>query len=107
MKFVITVAETAELDMYDIYTYVELYDSPERSDRLFEGIRQAIASLAHMPERGHYPPELNKIRVRDFREIHFKPYRIVYSLLGHEVTVHCVLDGRRDMQTLLQQRLLH
>jgi toxin ParE1/3/4 len=107
MKFVITVTETAELDMYDIHTYVELHDSPERADSLLEGISHAITSLAHMPERGHYPPELDKIRVREFREVHFKPYRIVYSIHKHEVIVHCVLDGRRDMQTLLQQRLLH
>jgi len=49
---------------------------------------------------------LDKMGIREFREIHFKPYRIVYSIHENEVFVHCVLDGRRDMQTLLQQRLL-
>jgi toxin ParE1/3/4 len=106
MKFVVTLAEAAEFDMYDIHTYVEFHDSPERADSLLDGISQTILSLAHMPERGHYPPELDKIRIREFREIHFKPYRIVYSIHEREVVVHCVLDGRRDMQTLLQQRLL-
>jgi len=106
MKFIVTVAETAELDMYDIHTYVEFHDSPERADTLLGGIGQAIFSLVHMPERGHYPPEFERICIREYREIHFKPYRIVYSIHENEVIVYCVLDGRRDMQTLLQQRLL-
>lgn len=106
MKFVVKLAETAEFDMYDIHTYVEFHDSAERADSLLDGISQAIISLTHMPERGHCPSELDKIGIREFREVHFKPYRIVYSIHEQEVLVHCVLDGRRDMQTLLQQRLL-
>lgn len=106
MKFIITLTETAEFDMYDIHTYVEFHDSPQRADNLLDGIGQAIFPLAHMPERGHFPPELERIGIREFREIHFKPYRIVYSIQDNDVVVHCVLDGRRDMQTLLQQRLL-
>jgi toxin ParE1/3/4 len=59
-----------------------------------------------MPQRGHCTPELVKIGIRDFRELHFKPYRIIYSIHGQEVIVKSVLDGRRDMQTLLQQCML-
>jgi len=106
MKFIVTIAETAEFDMYDIHMHVEMHDSPERAASLLDGIGQAILALEYMPQRGHCPPELNKIGIREFLEIHFKPYRIVYSIHENEVIVHCVLDGRRDMQTLLQQRLL-
>lgn len=106
MNFIVTLAETAEFDMYDIHTYIDLHDSRKRADSLLASISQSILSLAQMPERGHYPAELDKIRIREFREIHCKPYRIVYAIHGNEVVVHCVLDGRRDMQTLLQQRLL-
>jgi len=56
--------------------------------------------------RENFPPELERIGVYDYREVFFKPYRIIYQISGSEVYVHCVLDGRRDMQTLLQQRLL-
>ncbi len=41
----------------------------------------------------------------DYRELHFKPYRIFYRVLISVVEVTAVLDGRRDMATLLQQRL--
>jgi len=31
---------------------------------------------------------------------------VIYQLIGRNVFVHCVLDGRRDMQSLLERRLL-
>lgn len=106
MKFRIVVIAAAKFDLREIFRYVELNDSFERADMLVDGVERAIAALTEMPQRGHYPPELDRIGNRDFREIHFKPYRIIYSIQENEVIIHCVLDGRRDMQTLLQQRLL-
>jgi len=106
MKYRIVLVESAEWDIYDIHLYIEFNESPERADTILDGLERSIAALADMPERGHIPPELERIGIRDYREIHFKPYRIVYAIDGDCVIVHCVLDGRRDMQTLLQQRVL-
>jgi toxin ParE1/3/4 len=106
MKFSIVLIIAAKSDLREIFRYVELNDSLERADNLVDGIEQAITALAVMPQRGHCPPELDKIGIREFREIHFKPYRIIYSIHKNKVIVHCVLDGRRDMQTLLQHLLL-
>jgi len=106
VKYRVVVVEGAELDLYDIHRYVELNDSPERADTLLGGLEGVVAGLADMPERGHLPPELERIGVREFREIHFKPYRIVYAISGGSVIVHAILDGRRCLQTTLQQRIL-
>jgi toxin ParE1/3/4 len=59
-----------------------------------------------MPERGRIPPELERIGIREFREIMFEPYRIVYTGVKSQVCVYCILDGRRDLQDLLEERLL-
>ena len=96
----------AEEDLFEIYRYVALNDSMQQADRLFEALKRACYSLRTLPLRGHIPPELQDIGVSQFREIRFKPYRMFYSIDRQTVTVHCVLDGRRDMQTLLQERLL-
>lgn len=96
----------AEEDLFGIYRYVALNDSIEQADRLFEALKRACYSLRTLPLRGHIPPELQEIGVSQFREIRFKPYRIFYSIDRTAVTIHCVLDGRRDMQTLLEERLL-
>ncbi|MCY3667349.1 MAG: type II toxin-antitoxin system RelE/ParE family toxin, partial [Gemmatimonadetes bacterium] len=56
--------------------------------------------------RGNYPAELLDIGIREYREIFSKPYRIIYRVMENNVYVLLIADGRRDMQTLLQRRLL-
>lgn len=96
----------AEEDLFEIYRYVALNDSVGQADRLFDALKKACCSLRTLALRGRTPPELQDIGVSHFREIRFKPYRIFYSIVPTTVTIHCVLDGQRDMQTLLQERLL-
>jgi toxin ParE1/3/4 len=96
----------AKEDLFEIYRYVALNDSIEQADRLFGALKRACYSRHTLPLRGHIPPELQEIGVSQFREIRFKPYRIFFSIDHMTVTIHCVLDGRRDMQSLLQDRLL-
>jgi toxin ParE1/3/4 len=96
----------AEDDLFGIYSYVALNDSTERADKLFASLRRTCYKLETLPLRGNIPPELLEIGVTEFRELHFKPYRIIYSIESASVHVHCILDGRRDVQTILQERLL-
>jgi toxin ParE1/3/4 len=106
MKFSVLLVEDAEKDLWEIYLYVAQNDSVEKVDRLLDNLERAILKLETLPERGHFPPELERIGVREYREIFFKPYRIIYQVIRSEVFVHCVLDGRRDLQDLLQRRVL-
>jgi toxin ParE1/3/4 len=106
MKYAVHLVEDAEKDLFDIYRYVALNDSPEKAEKLLDHLEQTILKLETFPERGHYPPELERIGVREYREVFYKPYRIVYQIMKSEVFIHCVLDGRRDLQELLQNRFL-
>ncbi len=69
-------------------------------------IEKIFGSLFESTERGTYPKELLALGIRDYREIFFKPYRVIYRIIGNKVHVLLIVDGRRDMQTLLQRRLL-
>lgn len=102
----VRIIQDAEDDLIDIYTYVASHDSTENAVYVLDRLESLCLKLAEFPMRGHIPPELDRIGVTAYREVHFKPYRIVYQVIGQEVFVHCVLDGRRDMQSLLQRRLL-
>ena len=73
---------------------------------MLERIERAFSSLAEHPHRGSYPKELLDIGIRECREVFFKPYRIIYRVMASNVYVLVVADGRRDMQSLLQRRLL-
>lgn len=96
----------AEDDLFDIYRYVALYDSFEHADKLLTSLKKACFKLKFFPHRGNVPLELFEIGVVEFREVRYKPYRILYSIESTLVLVHCILDGRRDIQTILQDRLL-
>jgi toxin ParE1/3/4 len=61
--------------------------------------------LSEFPERGVCPKELLALGVREYREIFFKPYRIIYRVLNKNVYALLIADGRRGMQSLLQRRL--
>lgn len=98
--------EDAEQDLDELYEFVARYDSAQSADRLLNRIEKICASLAHSPSRGAHPEELHAIGMREYREIFFKPYRIIYRLHERAVVVYLIADGRRDMQTLLRQRLL-
>lgn len=44
--------------------------------------------------------------IQDYRQVFFKPYRLIYRLHGKPVVVYLIADGRRDMPALLARRLL-
>ncbi len=106
MKLEVFILSDAEEDLYAIYRYIAKFDSEERAEYVFEKLVSACLSLAEFAHRGHIPPELERISVSEYREIHFKPYRIIYQIIESEVFVHCILDGRRNLQDILQERLL-
>ena len=66
----------------------------------------AFQDVSEHPQRGNHPRELLDIGIREYREVFFKPYRIIYRVIEDMVYVLVIADGRRDMQTLLQRRLL-
>jgi len=106
MKYKVSFVSDAEADLFEIYKYVYINDSEDKAEQLYANLHKKCLLLQNYPERGHIPPELNLLDVTDFLEIHYKPFRIIYRIIGKEVFVHCILDGRRELQKLLQERLL-
>lgn len=106
MKYQVYLSTDAEGDIFDIWNYVAHTESPQKADYLLQKLEATCHSLEEFPERGHIPPELERVHVREYREIHWKPYRILYRIQDDRVFVHCILDGRRNMQELLIERSL-
>ncbi len=106
MSFKIFLTEDAANDLGEIYSYIVKYDSPNKAEYVLDQLEKKFISLGELPERGVYPQELLSLGIREYREIFFKPYRIIYRILNKTIYVYLIVDGRRDMQTLLQQRLL-
>jgi len=106
LRYDVVISEDAENDLKNIWRYIAEHESVTRAEYVFDALERTCAQLDESPRRGNHPKELLKLGITEFRELHWKPYRIVYRLIGRRAVILCVLDGRRDMQTLLQQRLV-
>ncbi|RMF01547.1 MAG: type II toxin-antitoxin system RelE/ParE family toxin [Alphaproteobacteria bacterium] len=106
MAFSVLLTDDALQDLHELHDYVAFHDGPEKAADLLNKIEAVILRLQELPERGHRPPELVPLGIRDYREIFYKPYRIIYRVIGRHVYIYLIADGRRDMQALLARRLL-
>ena len=106
MAFLVQLTDDAMRDMEEICDYIDQHNAQGRADYVLEQFEKAFSSLSEYPERGNYPTELLDIGIREYREIFFRPYRIIYRVIKNNVYVLLIADGRRDMQTLLQRCLL-
>jgi len=96
----------AQQDLLELHKYVAVHDSVRKADRLIDNLYKACSRLKTMPDRGRVPPELERIGSSDFKEIILKPYRVIYKPAKNRVLVYSMLDGRRDLQDLLEEQLL-
>lgn len=106
MAYEIDFARQASEDLEALFEYVLADSGPERAVALLDTLEAVCNGLNRFPERGNVPKELRDLGVTDYRERHEGPYRIIYRIFPGRVVIYGVLDGRRDMQTLLMQRLL-
>ena len=106
MSFLVQLTDDAARDLDEICEYIEQRDLPARADYVLDHIEKAFDGLSKHPQRGNYPKELLDIGIREYREVFFKPYRIIYRVVQDNIYMLMIADGRRDMQTLLQRRLL-
>ena len=109
MSYRVLLTHSAERDLEAIYDYIGENDTQTNAnyvlDKLAE-VAEVAESLATFPERGSYPKELLTLGIREYRQAHFKPYRLIYRVSGKQVIIYIIADGRRDMQTLLTRRML-
>ncbi len=104
-KYLVKLTSNAEHDIEDIYNYISKKDTLQNAEYVVDNLEQHILNLIEVPERGHYPPELLRQGIKDYREVLFKPYRVIYEIIDNKVIIHMCVDGRRDMKTLLTRRL--
>lgn len=106
MSFEVRLTPDALADLEEIVDWIAVHDAPARAAHVEERILGEIATLAGHAQRGAYPRELLAVGMRAFRQVYFRPYRIIYGIEGRQVEVYVIADGRRDFQALLARRLL-
>lgn len=106
MSYQVLLTHSAEQDLADICDHITEHDSPQNADHVIEKILAAAAALTTFPERGAYPKELITLGIREYRQTHWQSYRLIYRIIGKQVFIYLIADGRRDLQTLLARRML-
>ncbi|MGH8488070.1 MAG: type II toxin-antitoxin system RelE/ParE family toxin, partial [Gammaproteobacteria bacterium] len=97
--------ETARTDVDEIARIIA-HDKNENAHAFLDRIEHAAEKLAFLPQRGRLVPELKELGVLAYREIIVRPWRIIYRFDADRAYVVGLLDGRRDLASLLLERLI-
>lgn len=97
--------EAAQHDLESIINYIAV-DSIDNALSVLYKIKEKADSLYTLPDRGRIVPELKFHNIDNYRELIHYPWRIIYRIEKNIVYVLSVLDGRRNMEDILLERLL-
>ena len=96
----------AEQDLESIHDHISEFDNVANANHVLDHLMEIVQGLAQFPERGNYPRELMALGIKEYRQTSFKPSRVIYRVMGTQVVIYLVVDGRRDVQSVLARRLL-
>ena len=105
-KFHVLLTKGAEQDLESIHDYISEFDCVANANSILDELMDIVESLSTFPERGSYPKELLGLGIKEYHQAFFKPYRVIYRVMGKQVIIYLIADGRRDMQSVLAHRLL-
>ena len=96
----------AQQDLGAIVRWIAEHDSLRASEQVLDKVMNTCRGLQPQPERGSFPTELLALGIRRYRQVFVKPYRMIYRVLDDRVVVVLIADGRRNLKSLLERRLL-
>ena len=102
----VAILDSAEHDLKDLRSYIVKEFSRDTWLKTFGKIKVSIRNLAKFPLLGASPSELEALHLTQYRQILSGKNRIIYEPRPDAVYVHMVVDARRDMKSLLMQRLM-
>ena len=73
---------------------------------LFRSVEKRVKELENNPLTGRVIPELEIQSILDYRELIQGNYRIVYSLQDRIITIHTIIDARRNFEELIIKKLM-
>jgi toxin ParE1/3/4 len=101
----VRITSAAWRDLEEIHDWIAENDSTEKAGYVLDQLWEAAESVAALPHRGSRPKELPPGLESDYRQVFFKPYRVIYEVKRSEVVIHLIADGRRNLHSLLLRRL--
>lgn len=106
MHFRVVILNAAEQDLKALRTYLLKHFSIETWHTSYAKIKEAILRLQSFPQAGVIPEEIEKLHLSQYRQVLSGMNRIIYEIRHDIVYVHAIVDTRKNMTSLLTQRLL-
>ncbi|MDA8211589.1 MAG: type II toxin-antitoxin system RelE/ParE family toxin [Clostridia bacterium] len=97
--------QTAQEDLKKIIEYIAV-DTEIHARKVYEAIKQKADQLRQFPLQGRVVPELRYFGITTYRELVIPPWRMIYKTDEDKVWVLAVIDGRRNVEDLLLDRLI-
>ena len=100
----VRVTKFAEDDLDEIVEYYNLL-SPSYVEKTISEFEKNIMSLKSSPKSGRVVPELARQGIENYRELIQGYYRIIYEIIGTIVYIITIIDGRRNFERVIIEKL--
>lgn len=98
-------SDAGRRDLEEIVAFVAA-ENPKAALEILERLEHRCATLVRLPDRGRIVPELKAVDIFAYRELIEGSWRIIYRHEKTRVHVLAVLDSRRNLSSLLIERLV-
>jgi len=106
MSYKVVILAFAEQDIKGLKNYVVKNFSPDTWQDTYSRLKDSIRNLKAFPFAGSIPEELVRLNLTQYRQVISGMNRVIYEVRQEIVYIHIIADTRKDMKTLLTQRLL-
>ena len=106
MSLKIIILESAEHDLKELRNYIVKNFSLKTWQNTYDKIKEVIRKLKTIPYAGSIPEEIEKLNLSQYRQVISGTNRIIYEVRQDTLYIHIIVDGRRDLTSLLTRRLL-
>lgn len=105
-RYRVAISAGAQGDLADIHRWIADDRGTDAAESFLDGVIERIDTLELYPLRGPVPREIAGLGMDLFRQSSMGRYRLIYRVDPAQVTILMIADGRRDLQSLLEARLL-
>jgi len=91
----------------DLNEIIEYYSSLSQNyvESTISEFEENVMSLKQHPRSGRIIPELERQGITQYRELIQGYYRIIYKISKDKVTVLTIIDGRRNFEEIIIEKL--
>ncbi|MCB0278457.1 MAG: type II toxin-antitoxin system RelE/ParE family toxin [Calditrichaeota bacterium] len=97
--------KSAKSDLQSIINYIYQNDGI-LAFKILDDFYSLINSLKTNPKKGRIVPELEHFNVYIYRELIESPWRIFYKINQDTLFIVAIIDGRRNVEDILLERLI-